>query len=297
MEDPNWPRADSLLTNDQSRETSGCLIGVEFDASISPSQSRKAPDEIRKALTRFSIKNAFERVHLDSVLDLGNLKPKVDDREAAISVIEEGLRELLGGNRDPVIILGGDNAITRPAARALLADLPSAGLLTLDAHHDVRTFYDGPSNGTPVRGLLEDGLRGEAVWQIGIGAFSNSPEYRKWALDQGIRITTAQDVRADGVETVISLALEELSARADSIYVNVDLDVLDRSFAPACPGSRPGGLEPYELLSAVHLGAGHPKVQAIDFVELDPTTDIADITILNAASAVLSAITGFTERS
>ena len=50
--------------------------------------------------------------------------------------------------------------------RALMP-LRTSGLLTLDAHHDVRGFHAGATNGTPVRGLIEDGL--PYVAQVGIG--------------------------------------------------------------------------------------------------------------------------------
>jgi len=54
------------------------------------------------------------------------------------------------------LILGGDNAATWHALRALSGgDYSNIGLVTLDAHLDMR---DGVSNGSPVRQLLEEGL-------------------------------------------------------------------------------------------------------------------------------------------
>lgn len=82
------------------------------------------------------------------------------------------------------MLLGGDNAVTRPALRTPLPDLSTVGLLTLDAHHDVRGFHGGPTNGTPVRGLIEDGLLGAHVVQVGIGDLTNSRAYRTWCDEQ-----------------------------------------------------------------------------------------------------------------
>jgi len=48
------------------------------------------------------------------------------------------------------------------------------GLITLDAHLDMR---DGRSNGSPVRQLLEEGLDGRHVVQVGLGDYTNSPAY------------------------------------------------------------------------------------------------------------------------
>ena len=52
--------------------------------------------------------------------------------------------------------------------------MSATGMVTLDAHHDVR---DGMSNGSPVARLVESGMDGRAIVQIGISDFANSREY------------------------------------------------------------------------------------------------------------------------
>ena len=65
------------------------------------------------------------------------------------------------------LILGGDNAATWHALRAISGgDYSNFGLVTLDAHLDMR---DGVSNGSPVRQLLDEGLDGHHVVQVGTG--------------------------------------------------------------------------------------------------------------------------------
>ena len=46
--------------------------------------------------------------------------------------------------------------------------------MTLDAHLDLRDLEGGQTNSNPIRGLLEDGLPGHNIVQIGIQAFVNS---------------------------------------------------------------------------------------------------------------------------
>ena len=67
------------------------------------------------------------------------------------------------------------------------------------------------------------------------------------------------------------------------IVVQHNIDVLDRSFAPAAPGSRPGGLSPVELRRAATLVGMHPKVVGADVVEVSPPDDEADVTTMAAA--------------
>jgi len=75
-----------------------------------------------------------------------------------------------------------------------------------------------------------------------------------------------------------------------------EITVLDRAFAPACPGSRPGGLNPAEVQAAARVCGAHPKVRAMDIVEVDPTKDVADVTVLGAASFLLSFAAGVASR-
>lgn len=199
-------------------------------------------------------------------------------------------------HRDALVLLGGDNSVTRPGVHGMGVPLRRSALITLDAHLDLRDLESGLSNGNPVRALLADGLPGTQVVQIGIQSFANSPEYARVAADSGIRIMTADDVRRLGIEAVVSEALDELAAHADAIYVDLDLDVMDRMFVPGTPGSRPGGLTTAEVRAAAFLCGAHSRVRVMDLVEFDPASDIADATALAAGACLLSFAAGVAKR-
>ncbi len=193
--------------------------------------------------------------------------------------------------------LGGDNAITRPLVQGLhRGDLSAAAVLTIDAHHDVRTTESGPNNGSPIRGLIEDGLPDERVTQVGINAFANSAEYREYCDDHGVEVVTMEVVEDSDVEWIVTTALDDLATRAAWVYVDVDIDVLDAAFAPGCPGSRPGGMTPRQLAGACRAAGAHRAVRAIDFVEVDPARDPGGLTVMNAASAFLAFASGLATR-
>jgi arginase family enzyme len=176
-------------------------------------------------------------------------------------------------------------------------DLRDCGLLTFDAHHDVRDLEHGLTDGNHIRALLGDGLPGTNVVQIGIQAFTNSRAYAQVARDAGITVVTTNEVYAKGIDAVTNSALEYLASKRKAIYVDLDVDVLDRAFAPACPGSRPGGLQPWMLGRAAHLCGRHRSVRMMDIVEVDPTKDIADVTCLAAASFLLAFAAGVASHS
>ncbi|HEV8572791.1 MAG TPA: agmatinase family protein [Actinomycetota bacterium] len=263
--------------------------------SISGGRFDLAPDAVRGALVTYSTFADGIDVRAVAVKDAGDLAIAGSSPEAALREIAGSV----GGTLDTyavAVVLGGDNSITRPACRGLGPDLSRVGLLTLDAHHDLRDTSDGLTNGNPIRALLEDGLPGENVVQVGIQPFANSAAYANVARGAGITVVTADEVRTAGINSVVQEALLVLASRADAIYVDLDLDVLDRAFAPACPGSRPGGLAPWEVLAAARLAGAHPKVRAIDLVEVDPERDVADVTVLTAAACLLSFAAGVATR-
>jgi formiminoglutamase len=263
--------------------------------SISGGRFDLAPDAVREALRGYSTFADGIDVRAVAVKDAGNLSIAESSPGAALGEIAGAVGGTLD-TYDVAVVLGGDNSITRPACRGLGPDLSRVGLLTLDAHHDLRALDEGLSNGNPIRALLLDGLPGENIVQVGIQPFANSEAYAGVARDAGITVVSVDEVRARGSVTVVQDWLDVLSSRVDAIYVDMDLDVLDRAFAPACPGSRPGGLNPSEILAAAQLAGTCPKVRAIDIVEVDPTKDVSDVTVLTAAACLLSFAAGVASR-
>ncbi|MBK8313267.1 MAG: agmatinase family protein [Acidobacteria bacterium] len=299
-EDPFWPRASAWLAGEHNDETLGSLavIGAPVRlGSITPGRCDLAPSAVRSILRKFSCYDieADTDLHHLRVNDLGDLPLAESRLEDALEPIMLSVRQALSSN-DAAVIIGGDNGVTRPGVRGLSDSLERCGLITLDAHFDLRDLGNGLLNGNPVRALLADGLPGNNIVQIGIQPFANSQAYAEVARKADITVITIDKVRAHGIETLLNEFLDYLSHRVDSIYVDFDVDVLDRVFSPATPGSRPGGLTPWELRRAAWICGTHPKVKAIDLVEVDPTQDIADATILTTASCLLSFASGLVTR-
>ena len=296
--DPNWPRADVWLAR-ESPEPDVLVVGVPSSkASLSPSRADLAPLIVRERLHRFSTYHGELDVDFGQVKvrDMGNWPISELDRVPLIGEVMRLARGLPAA--DLTLFLGGDNAITRPLVGSRSDDLTRIGLITFDAHHDVRSLDDGPTNGTPVRGLLEEhGLPGQNVVQIGIHSFANSQHYRSYCEQNGITTVTMDQVDRIGIRAAVDVALSQLSAVCETIYVDVDVDVLDRAFAPACPGSRPGGMTVRQLSAGVIRCAAHPAVRAMDFVEVDPEADIAGQTMDIMAHLLLSAVAGYATRS
>lgn len=263
-----------------------------MNCSATPGQCDLGPGAIRAALSAYSLHDSDAGVDVGhiQVRDFGDVTLAGTSAEGNFFRCVDVMRRAHMG--DSTVLLGGDNSITRPGVHSLGFPLERCGLLTFDAHHDLRDLEHGLSNGNPVRALLRDGLPGPNVVQIGIQPFTNSAAYARVAHDEGINVVTADQVYAHGMTRVVEEALETLSQHVDAIYVNLDVDVLDRAFAPACPGSRPGGLAPWMLRQAARLCGAHERVLIMDIVEVDPSKDIAEATAMAAASFLLAFASG-----
>jgi formiminoglutamase len=297
-DDPNWPRAAAWLGGDHHGQPVARLAVVGAPVrlgSISGGRFDLAPGAIRGGLHRYSTHDGQSDLRRVAVRDEGDLLLADASPEDAGTEIAGAVGGTLP-TYDAVVLLGGDNSITASGVRGLPAPLERCGLLTLDAHHDVRDTGGGLTNGNPVRALLDAGLPGRNIVQVGIQPFANSPVYAATATEAGITVITAAEARSRGVDRVVSEVLRELASRVEAIYVDLDVDVLDRAFAPACPGSRPGGLFPAEIQAAARVAGSHPKVRALDIVEVDPAIDVADITLLSAASFLLCFASGLASR-
>ena len=281
-EDPKWPRAASLISNQESRIA---IIDIPASkTSISPTNAHLTPKAIRAALARYSTFSYTTGQDLSAatIEDLGHIEDP-DTNEA------ETISRLAAANKELVIALGGDNSITYAAALGVLGqDLSNARLVTLDAHHDLR---DGISNGSPVRRLIEAGLNPKNIYQIGINDFSNSAEYAELARRLGIKVITRQEIADIGIEAACQRALE---GAAGPVFVDIDVDVCDRSVVPACPASAPGGISAIELRQAARILASNKLVVGVDITEIDASKDSEDgRTVRLGALVVLEIVAGY----
>lgn len=294
--DDLWPRAGAWPAPEG--HVDAVLVGVPaWRTSLSPTGAHETPAAVRAALRRFSpalpgTLPGTPPIDLNTVLriaDAGDISDP-DGREGEARV-RDAVREL-SATADLVIALGGDNSATYAVAQGSDA----AGMITLDAHLDLR---DGESNGSPVRRLIADGLDPRRIVQIGIADFANSAAYLQRAADLGITMITLDEVRQLGARETMRRAWDVAGAGAGSsrVHLDIDVDVCDRSVAPGCPASVPGGLAAWELRALVREAASDPRLVSADIVEVDATADAADgRTVRLAALCVLELLTGKARR-
>lgn len=292
----SWPSVADLVGAYPEAEVA--LLGLPLaERSLTPGRCDLAPKAVRAALPRMSVYDVETRTDISEVRvrDAGDVDLKLVSPADAFAPICERLAPLTQRHA-LTIALGGNNAVTRPCVHALDPSLKRVGLLTLDAHFDLRDTDCGLTNGNPVQALLEDGLPGENIAQIGIAPLANTRRAHGKASAAGIHVTTLRRCREAGLVVSAQQALEALAARCDAIHVDFDIDVIDRAQCPGAPGARPGGVHVQDFFDATRAIVAHPKVRSVDLTEFDPSLDVADITALTAARWFAEVLFGFSMR-
>lgn len=270
------------------------LIGAGLnERSLTPGRCDLGPKAFRAVLPRFSTYDVeAERELATRVHDAGDVVLKAISPADAFDPVREAVAAQ--GARTLTLLIGGNNAITRPGVHGL--GLARTGLLTLDAHFDLRDTDQGLTNGNPVQALLEDGLDGRRISQVGLAPFANTRRAHEKAKAAGIAVRTARECRAQGLAVVVAQELERLSGLCDVIYVDFDIDVIDRSQWPASPGARPGGVSAQDFFEATRVIGACARVRAVDLTEYDPSLELGDLASLTVGRWFCELLAGFEAR-
>ena len=296
-ENRSWVSIHSLLTSESQGRLA--LIGAPLvRESITPGRYDLAPDTIRSTLKRLSVYDLETRADLskNSIYDAGNLGIAGNTPSEVLAPLADAVRELTR-RADLTIVLGGHNGVTRPAVHGAAKNLKSIGLLTLDAHFDLRDTDGGLNNGNPIQALLDDEVPGIHISQVGLAPFANTMRAHGKAERAGISVRNLSECFEAGFVAVVVDELNRLAHVCPEIYVDFDIDVIDRAQMPAAPGARPGGISSRDFFSAARLIAAHPKVRCVDLVEFDPSTDVGALGALTAARWIAEILAGFSIRT
>jgi arginase family enzyme len=291
----DWPNLSDLIVDADADAPVG-LVGAPLGlGSVTPGRCDLAPALLRATLRRIGRYDVETRAVMSTAIaDHGD----ADIAGLGIEAATAPIRDLCAASvarRALTLVVGGNNAVTRPALHALRLPLGQVGLVTLDAHFDLRGTERGLGNGNPVRALREDGLPGRNIAQIGLAPFANSAAMHRDAIDGGHLVVTIAEVRRDGIAAALSAALAHV-AHCAAIVVDCDIDVIDRAQFPGAPGARPGGMAVDDFFAAARLLAADPRVRLIDLTEWDPPLDASDLSALTAARWLAECLAGFEQR-
>ncbi len=283
----------------RTRQTDVAIIGAPFDDAVSHrSGARFGPRAIRQAqYTSGSINSlqlGVEPFEVLDVVDAGDANVVPAWPERAHAMIYRKVREVAETGAIP-IILGGDHSITWPAATAIaeVRRPGSIGIVHFDAHADTANDDWGvlAGHGTPMRRLIESGaVKGSNFVQVGLRGYWPPVDVFEWMQAHGLRYHLMREIEDRGSEAVVADAIAEALDGPDSVYLSIDIDVIDPGLAPGTGTPEPGGMLTREVLRAIRQIVAAVDLCGMDIVEVSPPYDHAETTAMAANRAALEAI-------
>ena len=276
------------------------IVGVPLvKGGLLPMGVDSTPDAVRKAMVYCTTYNPDLRTDVQSLRvrhagDIGLHPTDVLENHRRIELAATEIFKLT--SNIVTIVVGGDGSITIPTVKALCkATNQKYGIIQFDSRVDSRDVAEGgPSDATATRAILEAniGITGPNVVHIGSHGFLSSQTEEKWALNQGITVVTARQVRKEGIEAVTQRALNTASVGTDGIYVSLDGSALDIIASSSTLASAPGGVPLTDLQESLFLLGQDPNVKVLDLVGIDTYNDIKEVVGRSTLGLLLSFLAG-----
>jgi agmatinase len=288
----------------RARRPDVAIIGVPFDDAVSHRPgARFGPRAIREATStsgQHSVALGVEPFGVLDVVDTGDVDIIPAWRDRGHAVTHQRVLEVMDSGAVPVI-LGGDHSLTWPVLSAVVRSLDprKVAMIHFDAHADTADDEHGvrAGHGTPMRRLIESGdLDGHSLVQVGLRGYWPPPDVFAWMRGQGVRWHPMTEIEERGIDAVMEDAIAEATERTESVYLSVDIDVVDPGVAPGTGTPEPGGLLARELLRAVRRVATTVPLAGMDVMEVSPPYDHAEVTASLAHRCVLEVVSGMAAR-
>jgi agmatinase len=284
------------------------IVGAPFDGGTSfRAGARFGPKAMRQACylefdgSRPSLAMAVDGLKDIRVVDAGDVEMFSGDAAKSCADLEVVIEKIARSGAIP-LVLGGDHTITWPDVTGVARGTDHwgrVGVIHFDAHADTGdiTFGSLIGHGHPMRQLIESGaVRGDRFIQIGLRGYWPPPEVLEWMAEQNMRSYEMSEIVKRGFDECLTEACELAMNECDSIFLSIDIDVVDPGSAPGTGTPEPGGLSSRQLLDAVRRIAYELPLSGIDVVEVAPPYDHADITALLGNRVVLEALSGLARR-
>ncbi|MFW9930890.1 MAG: agmatinase [Candidatus Thorarchaeota archaeon] len=265
---------------------------IIFGAPIDDTATYRAgcgegPKFLREAAYNIETINIFNWRDLEEVKfhDAGDLNwPKTVETISKVKEIQEIIDAITNVGKKP-IMLGGEHTIMVGSRNSF----KDCFYIVFDAHSDLRNSYQNNpySHACASRRLLDDGyLDPEQLFQIGIRALS--PEEVKFIKEKKINQILAPKFTKDSVKEAIK-KINDLASSYRGLYISVDTDGFDPSFAPGVGNPEPFGINPYDALTL--LNQLEVPILGMDLNEFNPLQDSGGITSVLCAKLLFYVLT------
>jgi agmatinase len=176
------------------------------------------------------------------------------------------------------VFLGGDHSVSYSLVRGFLDSCQNWGkescLIVFDAHADCMKPMKEPTHEEWLRGLVEKGFPAENILLVGArNLWKDEIEFLK---EKGIQQISLNSI-VDDIDNIADTIMEFVGGR--DVYVSIDVDVIDPSFAPGTGYKEVGGLSSREFIYLIQRISKMRSLRGVDIVEINPDKDRDNLTV------------------
>ncbi len=265
------------------QEADYVILGVPFDVtSTYRTGARFGPTAIRQAslnIETYSFRTGLDvedlRLH-----DLGDLHVSTETKNT-LEMVQAVIKDIVEAGKIPATI-GGEHTITLGAMKGLGAKASETAIVSFDAHLDLRNEFSGLrlSHTTFMRRISEE-AKPAKICEVGTRAVCK--EELAYAKKANIEFFTVQQIRKEGPEKIVE-QLKERLVEFNSLYISVDIDILDPAYAPAVQNPEADGIATNTLLDILCLICDK-RTLGFDVLEVAPNYD-QGISAVQAAKVI-----------
>ncbi|MEM3577841.1 MAG: agmatinase [Candidatus Bathyarchaeia archaeon] len=263
------------------------VFGVPFDVtSTYRTGARFGPTAIRQAslnIETYSFRTGVDIEDL-KIYDLGDLHVSANIKET-LKRTADVAAEIFDAEKIPVAI-GGEHTITFGVVAGLRSKAQKTALVSFDAHLDLRNeFMDLKLSHTTFMRRINEELKQAKIFEVGTRAVCK--EELAYAKKAKIEFFTTRQIRKEGSKGIAEKLREKLAAYK-SIYLSVDMDVLDPAYAPAVQNPEPDGIETHTLFDILE-SICDKRIIGFDVVEVAPNYD-QGVSAVQAAKVIFEVL-------
>lgn len=210
-------------------------------------------------------------------------------------------------NQIPIVI-GGDHSLAIGSISGISKyyreQNQTFGLIWVDAHADINTHDSSESgniHGMPLASLLGHGrkelvnvaypgakIAPENVVLIGVRTIDGRE--KEILRNSGITYFDMRAIDERGMFNIMTEVIENLTKTTDGIHLSFDIDGIDPLYAPGVSTPVSGGLSFREAHLLLEMLAESQKLKSMEFVELNPYTDVGPKSAQLTVDLILSAL-------
>jgi len=259
------------------------VFGVPFDVtSTYRTGARFGPSAIRQAslnIETYSLRTGIDVEDL-GLHDMGDMHI-ASNTEKTLKTLEQVIRSIIENGKTPITI-GGEHTITLGIVKGVQREASDMAIVSFDAHLDLRNEFLGLklSHTTFMRRINEQ-VKPARIIEVGTRAVCK--EELAYAKSSGVEFLTTQEIRKLG-SAESAIRLKEQLKGYSSVYLTVDMDVLDPAYVPAAQNPEADGLEMAVLLDILE-SVCDDRVIGFDVVEIAPNYD-QGVSAIQAAKVI-----------